>query len=82
MESEGWEIIRLELKYCERCGGLWLRRRNTGGVYCAGCSSETSEFPLCGRRISRPRLPTNGTLEIESQDRAIRFIVCGGRGHA
>jgi hypothetical protein len=82
MESEGWEIIRLELKYCERCGGLWLRRRNTGGVYCAGCSSETSEFPLCGRRISRPRLPSNGRFKIESQDGAAGFTVCDVWGHA
>lgn len=82
MEIAEWEIIRLELKYCERCGGLWLRQRGMGGVYCAACTPEISDFPFCGRRISRPRLLTNGTLEIESQDGAVRFIVCGGRGHA
>lgn len=63
MAIEGWEIIRLELKYCERCGGLWLRQRGVGGVYCAGCSSELPTFPLCGRRISRPRLPNHGNFE-------------------
>jgi Zn-finger nucleic acid-binding protein len=82
MEIDDWEIIRLELKYCERCGGLWLRERGTGKVYCAACTSEVSEFSLGGRRISRPRLPTNGTVEIESQDGAVRFIVCEGRGDA
>jgi hypothetical protein len=25
MEFEALEIVRMELKYCERCGGLWMR---------------------------------------------------------
>ena len=29
--------IQVELKYCERCGGLWLRPRGRDGVYCANC---------------------------------------------
>lgn len=28
----------VELKYCERCGGLWLRPQKTEGVYCASCT--------------------------------------------
>lgn len=27
----------MELKYCERCAGLWLRPQNADGVYCAPC---------------------------------------------
>jgi Zn-finger nucleic acid-binding protein len=33
---EGKEI-QVELKYCERCGGLWLRLQGAEGVYCASC---------------------------------------------
>ncbi len=33
---EGQEI-QVELKYCERCGGLWLRPQGTDGAYCASC---------------------------------------------
>jgi len=35
----GMEVheILIELKYCERCGGLWLRPQGSGAVYCAGC---------------------------------------------
>jgi hypothetical protein len=29
--------IHLELKYCERCGGLWLRPQGGDGVHCASC---------------------------------------------
>ena len=82
MEIEDLEITRLELKYCERCGALWLRRRGTGKVYCEACTSEIPNFPLCGRRPSRPHLPVNEQIEIESQDGAVRFLICGGRGSA
>ena len=30
--------IQLELKYCERCGGLWLRPRGSDLVFCASCA--------------------------------------------
>lgn len=30
--------IQMELKYCERCGGLWLRFRGSELVYCPACS--------------------------------------------
>jgi len=31
------EQISLELKYCERCGGLWVRQKGVSGVYCSSC---------------------------------------------
>jgi hypothetical protein len=36
---------KLELKYCERCGGLWLRVRGEELVYCAECAAEMRELP-------------------------------------
>jgi uncharacterized Zn finger protein (UPF0148 family) len=39
------EEIQIELKYCERCGGLWLRRRGTEGVYCASCRAHVEAMP-------------------------------------
>jgi len=41
---EGWEI-QVELKYCERCGGLWLRPRGTEGVHCATCRARLAAMP-------------------------------------
>lgn len=32
------DLILLELKYCERCGGLWLRNHGSDEVYCPTCS--------------------------------------------
>jgi hypothetical protein len=74
MEIGDWEIVRLELKYCERCGRLWLRQREAGEVYCGRCISEISDYPLYGRRIGRLRLQTDGTLEIGGHDGTVRLI--------
>jgi hypothetical protein len=30
--------IGVELKYCERCGGLFLRPQQTEVIHCAGCT--------------------------------------------
>lgn len=38
MESIDSNAIQMELKYCERCGGLWLRIRGSEIVYCPSCS--------------------------------------------
>jgi hypothetical protein len=47
----------LELKYCERCGGLWLRPVGSGQMFCVRCAGQVAE-PLTRRQeISYPRLP-------------------------
>ncbi len=43
-ESES-RIWRLELKYCERCGALWLRRAGGEDSYCKGCFVEMERLP-------------------------------------
>jgi hypothetical protein len=60
---EGSEI-QVELKYCERCGGLWLRPQGARGVYCAGCRARLEAMPNPGeapprkaRSRRRARLP-------------------------
>ena len=41
---------KVELKYCERCGGLWLRLAGDAEVYCMSCRREMTQLP---RRVSR-----------------------------
>jgi hypothetical protein len=50
--------LRLEVKVCEGCGALWLRR-TTDGVYCTTCTTRLAAFPAASgkRRGGRPRLP-------------------------
>lgn len=38
MDELGTGAIQLELKYCERCGGLWLRPKGSEIIFCAGCA--------------------------------------------
>ncbi len=35
--------LKIELKYCERCGGLWLRRQGSQQVYCQPCCPEMAK---------------------------------------
>jgi hypothetical protein len=51
-EMEGQEI-QVELKYCERCGGLWLRLQGTEGIYCDACRMRLDAMPDPGK--PRPR---------------------------
>jgi len=74
METNGEKVIQLELKYCERCGGLWLRRKGADKTYCAKCAEETAEFPLRRRLSTRPRLPVNRGPEIHGQLELIRTV--------
>jgi uncharacterized Zn finger protein (UPF0148 family) len=61
---EGQEI-QVELKYCERCGGLWLRPQGTDGVYCASCRVRLAAMPNPGeappRKARRRKARVQGT---------------------
>jgi hypothetical protein len=70
-EMEGQEI-HVELKYCERCGGLWLRPQGAGGVYCAPCGARLAAMPDPGEpspgkaRRRKARMPR---AKIQQDDR-------------
>jgi len=57
--------VRIELKYCERCGGLFFRAHETSLVYCNSCHVRQTQWeapaPLprhAGRADRRsPRIP-------------------------
>ncbi len=41
----------LELKYCERCGGLFLRPRGAFAIYCVPCAALMRQLPA---RVAPP----------------------------
>ena len=43
--------VAVELKYCERCGGLWLRAAGHDGIHCKKCAIHVAEL-LAGRGIT------------------------------
>jgi Zn-finger nucleic acid-binding protein len=59
--------MTLELKYCERCGGLWLRPGGGAQIYCAACGREVAELPRASRDV-----------ESKSGQREPRWIGDGG----
>lgn len=46
---------RVELKYCEHCGGLWVREGGAG-AYCQKCQPKIADLPI-PKRQRRPKLP-------------------------
>jgi hypothetical protein len=56
-ESSPAKELCLELKYCERCGGLWLRPVGGGQIYCKGCGRDLAEMPPASTERSAPQLP-------------------------
>jgi Zn-finger nucleic acid-binding protein len=62
MKLDHIEIIQLELKYCERCGGLWLRPLGADQVYCPPCIPKMMEFSA-GKCKSRVHLPDDNARE-------------------
>ena len=37
--------LKMGLKYCERCGGLWLREHGSEQIYCPKCTPMMREMP-------------------------------------
>jgi uncharacterized Zn finger protein (UPF0148 family) len=68
---EGSEI-QVELKYCERCGGLWLRQEGTNGVYCASCRVRLAAMPNPGeappRKARSRRKARARATEVQRED--------------
>jgi ribosomal protein L37AE/L43A len=58
--------VRMELKYCERCGSLRVRECGAGVIYCDHCVPEVAELPATntGRLI----LPVQPRSVIEQYD--------------
>ena len=48
------KATRVELKYCERCGGLWLRTAGTSRNYCRGCLTHAQQEMVTRRFVRRP----------------------------
>jgi ribosomal protein L37AE/L43A len=39
-----YEICKLELKYCELCGGLWIRVKGSAITHCPGCNDLVAQL--------------------------------------
>jgi len=61
--------VGVELKYCEHCGGLWVRERGAGLVYCEKCRAKVAELPVPKKKPGRIRLPEGQVPHVEVEGR-------------
>jgi hypothetical protein len=78
MDREQVGTIRLELKYCERCGGLLLRTLGSAVIYCTPCGKQMAELPpprvarshggsaMAEAEISAPCSPLPFTVDLDA----------------
>jgi hypothetical protein len=59
------DTVRMELKYCEHCGSLWLRPSGTEGVYCESCQRKVAELPPAKKSAGRVQLPVARRAVVE-----------------
>jgi len=74
-------IIQLELKYCERCGALWLRPRGEENVYCALCLWQLSEISAESGEGNIAHLSRKARIAVEGRDGEF-LLVCDEGGNA
>src|SRR5690242_9908734 len=61
--------VLVELKYCERCGGLWLRRHASDESYCEGCRAAMAYWILPENPYhSVQRRPANERVRGQGED--------------
>jgi hypothetical protein len=79
------EAVRVELKYCEHCGGLWVRQRGAGEVYCDTCQPKIADLPVPKKQPGRIVLPVRPhtaiedyEFEIDEDDEATDFEAAAG----
>jgi len=85
-KDEEKEAVRMELKYCESCGGLWLRECGAGIVYCDNCQSRIADLPIPKKKTRRATLPVRphalvedyADCEVEIGDEEKKFEAVGG----
>jgi hypothetical protein len=59
--------VGVELKYCEHCGGLWVRERGAG-VYCNNCQGKVAELPPAREKRGRIVLPVRPPAAVEDYE--------------
>ena len=68
--SRSEKVMRVELKYCEGCGGLQVRPVGSGITFCPSCEATLGEEctfqvpPL--KHSRRPRLPNAKSIDLEA----------------
>ena len=76
LTSKEEKNVRVELKYCEHCGGLWLRECGSMEVCCPACLPRVAQLPTPRKRPLRARLPVGRRAVLDDD---YDFEACGLR---
>jgi Zn-finger nucleic acid-binding protein len=84
-EPNNTKELQFELKYCERCGGLWLRPVGGGQIYCKGCGREMAQLPPASKVPDTAQLPQgprwdgdDGDFKGDEGDEGVDLDAMGG----
>jgi hypothetical protein len=72
------KYLLLDLKFCEGCGALWLRR-SIDGVYCAACVRHLAEYPTVRLKHQGGRPRSQAAVTPRSRQRRCHQHRCNGR---
>ena len=70
-EREEDAMVRVELKYCEHCGGLWLRECGAGTVYCENCAAKVADLPIPKKKERGAALPVRPRAAVENYNESL-----------
>lgn len=59
--------VEVELKYCEHCGGLWVREPGAG-VYCDHCLAKVADLPKPTTKRKKAILPVRPPTVVEDYE--------------
>jgi len=71
-KGEENKAVRMELKYCEHCGGLWVREPGAG-VVCGNCQQKVADLPIPKKKPGRVTLPVRGHAAVEDYGFEVKF---------
>jgi len=84
-KRSGDDAVRVELKYCEHCGSLWLREAGAEMAYCEQCRPKVADLPPAKKKPGRLLLPVRkpsmlpDSFEYEMEDGdEMEFDASGG----
>jgi uncharacterized Zn finger protein (UPF0148 family) len=78
MEIDEVVVAEVELKYCERCGALWLREVGDSEVYCPICAPVVAELPVGRKRKGAERVTVHSDVDLKAAFEELAMLCVEG----
>ena len=67
MGTESLDVVKLEVKYCENCSGLWIRGQGDHRVYCRACRQIHCRSEYVNQQLHEPNMPSKTRTVIDAR---------------